>query len=206
MDYKYENEKESKETIIIYMFCIIISISTIISNTSILIEKMKQPSKDSYIWIVWFASIFGIILLDIFLVHFAKLSETERKNFIKWKNYLTSNGIKINGVVKEIRYITQNNYKFRIGYFSELNKNDIEYETSIINIPKLDYNKKILCDVYESREYKPVVDYDAEAIRISGNKIELTFNPFKLYKIIAKKYRRDWFGNAVAVNFHYEKE
>lgn len=206
MNYKYENEKKSKEAIIIYIFCIIVSISTIISNTSILMEKMRQSSADSYIWIVLFASIIGIILLDAFLLHWAKLSDTERNNFTKWKNYLISNGVKINGVVKEIRYITQNNYKLRIGYFSELNKNDIEFETSIINMPNLDHNKKILCDVYESKEYKPVVDYDAEAIRISGNRIELTFNPFKLFKIVAKKYKRDWFGNAVAVDFHYENE
>lgn len=208
MNYRYKKENKRKEVIIIYIVCIIILILTIISNTSILMKEMKQASEDSYIrlWIVWLGSMIGVILFDVFSLHYVKLFETERNNFIKWKNYLLNDGIKVSGVVKEIKYINQDKYKLRIGYFSELYKKDIEFETSIINIPNLDYSKKILCDVYESREYKPMGDYDAEDMKISENGIELTVNPFKLYKVIEKKYKIDWFGNAVAVDFHYENE
>ena len=205
MNYKYEIEKKSKETRIIYIVCSIMSLLAVISNTNILIENMQQAFNIRSL-IAWSVTIICVILFDIYSIYLGNLFETERKNFKEWKDYLLNNGIKGKGVVTEIKNINKNTYEFRIGYFSELQKNDIEFYTPIINIPNLEHNKKILCDVYESREYKPVVDYDAEVIKISGARIELTFNPFKLHKLVEKKYKREWFGNAIATNFYYESE
>ena len=205
MNYKYEIEKKRKETKIIYIVCTIMSLLAIISNTSLLIEDVKQDFNLPSL-MVWFGIIIGVVLFDIISIYFGNLFEAERKYFIEWKSFLLNNGIKENGIVKEIKYINTNTYELKISYFSELHKKDIEFYTPKINIPNLEHTKKIICDVYESREYKPVVDYDTEAIKISGAKMELTFNPFKLCKIVEKKYKREWFGNAIALNFHYENE
>ena len=204
MNYKYEKEKKRIETIISYVVSISILVLTVIGNTSIL---MNQTYGDFYLALLkWCGSIIVVILVDIYILYFGKLYDTETKNFIKWYSYLLENGIKCNGYVKEITYVKQDAYKLKICYYSELQRKDIEFYAPIINIQDLDQNKKVLCNVYEVTKQKPEEDYDSEVINVSGNKIELTLNPFKLFKLVGRKYKREWFGNAIAVDFHYENE
>lgn len=202
MNYKYMKEKNIKETILSYILSIILLLFAIIGNTKSPINQAENAF--DLFSIKWWISISGVILIDIFIIYCGKILDTERKNYKKWISYLVENGVKCNGYVTEITYVKKDTYKLKICYYSELQKKDIDFYASNIIIKTLDKNKKILCDVYEISEQHKIPDYDAEVIRVDENRIDFNINPIKLFKVVRRKYQRKWFGNIVAVDFHYE--
>lgn len=202
MNYKYMKEKNIKETILSYILSIILLLFAIIGNTKSPINQAENAF--DLFSIKWWISISGVILIDIFIIYCGKILDTERKNYKKWISYLVENGVKCNGYVTEITYVKKDTYKLKICYYSELQKKDIDFYAFNIIIKTLDKNKKILCDVYEISEQHKIPDYDAEVIRVDENRIDFNINPIKLFKVVRRKYQRKWFGNIVAVDFHYE--
>lgn len=204
MNYKYIKEKSVAGTIICYVTGILLIVCAIIGTTKSPINK-TESAQILFSW-EWWIMMSGVILMSIFVVYCGKIVDAERKNFKKWMSYLISNGVKSNGYVKEIRYIKQNTYEFKICYYSELQKKDINFYAPQIFIPNLDINKKILCNVYEMSEKHKIEDYTSEVIKIDENKhrIEFSVNPFKLPKVVKKQYDRKWFDNILAVDFQYE--
>lgn len=200
MNYKYKKYKINDKLILSYISSIILLLFAIIGNT-------KSPINESafeLFSIKWWISISGVILIDIFIIYISKILDTERKNYKKWISYLVENGVRCNGCVTEITYVKKDTYKFKICYYSKLQQKNIDFYAPIIIIKTLDVNKKILCDVYEISDYHKIHDYDAEVIRLGENRIDLNINPIKLFSVVRRKSQRKWFGNMVAVDFHYE--
>lgn len=203
MKYYYVESKYSvEEKIIIFVGLIIFAIA-LISNT----KSSINQSNNAYIFLSleWFESLIGIIIVEFFLLYCKYLFSKKRKNFKKWQSNLIDSGTKCNGYVKEVRLIKKNKFEFRVSYFSELYKKNIDFWTPLVEIKNLNIEKKILCDVFEKTRNIQNKDYDNELINVDENKREVSFslNPSKLIKTVNKKYTDiNYFDNKVAVNFY----
>lgn len=207
MKWFYVKSKRNVEESIITITSLFVLVIAIVINT----KSPINQSNNTYMFLSleWFESLLGIFIFEIFLLYCKHLISKQKKNFKKWQLFLTTNGIKCNGYVKEIRYIKNNNFEFKVSYFSELYKKDISFWTPIVNVKSINNMEKILCDVFEFNEQYNIINYDSELIKVNEEKQEVQFNlnPIKLFNTIYKKYTNiDWFDNKIAVNFRIKKD
>ena len=172
MKYEYSEEKNRNEIIFAFIICIIVLLFCVLGIT----KSPMNTSENSYDAFSkeWWETIIVIVLVDTFVIGTSLHLGAKRKRIIRWHSFLIEKGIKCNGYVKEITYIANFCFKFKIGYYSELEKKEINFYTPSIIIKNLDYNKKIICDVYEiAQQYE-------------------------------KEYHKKSFESVMAVNFRYE--
>jgi hypothetical protein len=201
MKYIYSCKIKNEEWVC-YAVAVVVLILVIISDVSSYIDN---GTLQGILSTEWLESIISQIIFEIFLIYCGMLIGSERKNFKKWESNLIKNGIKCEGEVTEIRLWNKNLYELKVCYYSQVQEKYIIFSLPKIQFRELiDTSKLITCNVYESTEYHDIKDYEAEVIKVCGNKIYFNINPIKLLKVVHEKYTRKWFGNAVAENFKYK--
>lgn len=172
----------------------------------------KNEAVPDFIVKVWFLSIIPFLLILIYCIKLGNIIGREASHHIRWRKYLTQNGIKQEGTIAGIResgaYHTgsgaKTSYYYQITYFSEVRREEITFETSALafNPYKKSYKR---CTVYEVEKAapwaSPFEDATDSVIGFSDNKIQFTLSPFKLWKAIDTKSRQNWFGEYVATDF-----
>lgn len=191
---------------ICYITVILVTTIAIIANTISPINKPNQYNTHVYELFSssWWQSMIGIFIFDIFIAYCIYLISANRRNYIRWRKKITDSGIRLDGIVKEIRFIKPNIYRLKVSYFSNIYQKENVFEIPEIYIEDLDTNKKIVCDVYELSDIDEKHDYDSDVFTIKDNSVSMNANPLKLLTTLHKKYTDKNFGNAHAENFKYK--
>ena len=205
-------EKEHSYAWLIYGIGVGIFVCGIITSLMLRNAWKENEEVPAFLVKVWFLCILPYLFVLIYCVKAGNIVGREATNHIRWRKYLTKNGIPQAGTIVGIRksggYRTGSrgniSYCYCVIYFSEIRREEVTFETPALafNPYKRDHKG---CTVYEVEKAAPwaapLEDATDSVIGISGSTIRFTLNPFKLWKAIDTKKRQNWFGECVATDF-----
>lgn len=202
--------KEQNNTRLLYVIGIAFFIFGIITAFMLRDSWKDNERVPELVVKLWFLSIVPFLLIMIYCIKLGNIVGREATNYIRWKRYLTRNGIKHEGTITDIRKVyrtgtsERSTYYYRITYFSEARREEITFETSALAFNPYKKGYKY-CTVYEVTDKAswalPFQDATDSVMVVSGNRLQFTLNPFKLWKAIDTKSRQNWFGEYVAADF-----